>query len=221
MNNNASMRASPVPLIVIALIAYWTGTVVAMHLLEPEFDPIAVPMSVYVVGAYGVWMTVSFFVAAVIWFLLALGLARILPPTLWSKAGVVLFCIAGCGEIVMGFNPTQWPLTPPVATHTVVHLFGGLVAFYAIALGSISFSVSFRRAEHWRAVSTLAIVISLLMFALLNYRWLWRPGSSIDGLMQRVIVVLMLLWAVPVLSRWMRWSPNVAPAIGPQETSVL
>lgn len=182
---------------------------------EPEFDPVKVPISVYVLGTYGVWMTTSFFAAAAIWFLLAFGFARVLPSTLWKKVGIVLFCVAGCGEVVMGLFPgTQYPLTPPLTQQTAIHLLGALAAFNAIALGSISLSVSFRGAAHWRPVSTAAFSVSLLMFAMMNDRWLWRFGQDTDGLKERVIVALILLWFALAVSRWVRWSPKAEPVVG-------
>ena len=177
-----------------------------MHLLEPEFDPVEVPMSLYVLGTHGVWMTTSFFAAAAIWFLLGFGLARVLPSTSWTKAGLVLFCIAGCGDIVMGVFSVEYPFTPSLTPRTVVHFYGGLAAFYAIALGSLSFSVSFRRAEQWRPVSTAAIVVSVLMLAMVTTHFQRFP-QGMGGLTQRIAVALMLLWFGLTVTPWIRSSP--------------
>jgi len=209
------MRRPPaVPLIATGLVAYWLAVVVSLHFLEPEFDPIKVPISVYVLGTYGVWMTTSFFVAAVTWFLIAFGLARVLPSNVWTKAGIVLLCIAACAEVVLGFSPTQWPLTPPLTQQTVIHLISALVAFNSIAVGAISLSVSFRRTPHWRPVSTATLIVSLLLFAMLNDRWLWPMGQSTDGLKERVIVALMVVWFALVVSPWMRWRQPQGPPSG-------
>jgi len=213
MNTNASMRRpSTLPLIATGLVAYWLAVVVSLHFLEPEFDPIKVPISVYVLGTYGVWMTTSFFVAAAIWFLLAFGLARVLPSNVWTKAGVVLLCIAACAEVVLGFSPTQWPLTPPLTQQTVIHLIGALVAFNSIAVGAISLSVSFRRTPRWRPVSTATLIVSLLLLAMLNDRWLWPMGQSTDGLKERVIIALMVVWFALVVTPWMRWRQPLGAA---------
>ena len=215
MNINALMRRpSAVPLIVAALVAYLLAVVVAMHLLESDFDPVTVPMSLYVLGRYGVWMTTSFFVAAVIWFLLGFGLARALSPGLWTRAGVVLFCVASCGDIVMGLFPIEYPLTVPLTPHNNIHLFAGLAAFYATALGSISFSASFRASARWRPVSAAALILALSMLAMVHIHfWFVR---DVYGLTQRIAVALMLMWFGLVASRWIRWSPKAEAAVGPQ-----
>jgi uncharacterized protein DUF998 len=212
MNANASLRRpSAVPLIVTGLVAYWLAVVVAMHLLEPEFDPVKVPMSLYVLGTYGVWMTTSFFAAAAICFLLGFGLMSVLPPTLWTKAGIVLFCVAGCGEIVMGLFPIEQPLTSPLTPHNAIHLYGGLAALYSIALGSISYSVSFRGDEQWRPSSTAAIVVSLATLAMVYTHFSWFK-HGMDGLTQRIAAALMLLWFGLTLNPWLRWSSSAASA---------
>jgi hypothetical protein len=194
------------------LVAYWLAVVISLHFLEPEFDPVKVPISVYVLGTYGVWMTTSFFVAAAIWSLLAFGLARVLPSSGWTKAGIVLLCVAACAEVVMGFSPTQWPLTPPLTQRTVIHLIGALVAFNSIALAALSLSVSFRGTPRWRPVSTATLLVSLLLLAMLNDRWLWPMGQSTDGLKERVIVALMVVWFALVMSPWMRWRESQSAA---------
>ena len=210
--NKTFVRRPPVPLVVTGLVVYWLAVVVAMHLLEREFDPLTVPISVYVLGTYGAWMTTSFFAGAAIWFLLAFGFRRALPPTFSARAGIVLLCIAGCGEIVMGLSPTQYPVTPPFTQQTLMHLLGAVVAFNAIALGSISLSVSFRGAAQWRSVSTATLIVSLLMFAMLQDRWLWHPELSASGLKERVIVALMLLWFALAVSPWIWWSRKAETA---------
>ena len=213
MNTKASIqRPSAVPLITTGLVAYWLAVVIAMHLLEPEFDPVRVPISVYVLGTYGIWMTTSFVVAAAIYFLLAFGLAKALPPNVWTKTGVLLLCVGACGQVVAGLYPTQWPLTPPLTQQTVIHLIAAVVAFNVIAVGGICLSVSFRRTPHWRQVATATLILSLLRLAMLNDRWLWPMGQSTDGLKERVIVALMLVWFFLVVGPWMRWRQPLGAA---------
>ena len=43
-------------LLILGAEAYWASVTLAMHWLEPEFDPIRTPVSAYVHGRYGTWM---------------------------------------------------------------------------------------------------------------------------------------------------------------------
>jgi len=210
----SKQRRSVLPWLTIAIAAYWLLVVAAMHLLEPEFDPVRDYVSPYVLGAYGAWMTTSFFAGAAIAFLLAFGLARALPSTAWTKAGIVLFCIAGCGDIAMGLSPTQYPLTPPLTHQTLIHLLAGLATFNAFGLGFTSFSVSFRSTMHWRHVSMAALIVSLLLLAMFNDRWLWRLGEGTDGLKERVMIVLMFVWLGLAVTPWIRWAADAEGGIG-------
>jgi hypothetical protein len=207
MSTNTPMRhPAALPWVLAGLAVYCLAVFVAMHVLQPGLDPIKEYMSVYVLGAYGAWMTTSFFAAAAIWSLFAFGAARALPPTWWTKAGIVLFYVASCGELLMGLFPTQYPVTPPFTQRGAIHLLSGLAAFNAIALGSAFLSVSFRGSARWKSVATPALVVSVLMFAMTNDRWLWRPGQGTDGLKQRVVVALMFLWFGLAVAPWIRSS---------------
>jgi Protein of unknown function (DUF998) len=192
------------PLTVVVLVAYWAGVVVAMHLLQPQLDLVTVPMSVYVLGAHGEWMTTSFFAAAAIWLVLAFGLRRALPRTSWATAGAVLFCVAACGDVVMGLVPTQYPVIPPLTLDGAIHLVASLVAFNAFIFGSLSFARAFRGSARWSSVAAAATIVSLLMLAVLYAGLIFLARAGVNGLLQRALVVLILLWIAVVVRQWLR-----------------
>jgi hypothetical protein len=206
VNAAASPRRSPaLPLAVIVLVAYWVAVVVAMHVLQPALDPVAVPLSVYVLGAHGEWMTTSFFAAAGIWLVLAFGLRRAVVPTSLSNAGAMLYCVAACGDAVMGLVPTQYPVTPPLTRDGAIHLVASLVAFNAIAFGSLCFSRAFKGSAHWRPLSSIATILAVLMLVLL-YAGVLLSRASVTGLVQRTLVVVILVWIALIVRRWLKWS---------------
>ena len=49
-------------LISIGAALYHAVLFLSMHFLEPDFNPVRAPGSAYVVGAYGQWMTTTYFV---------------------------------------------------------------------------------------------------------------------------------------------------------------
>jgi hypothetical protein len=66
---------------VIGSVLYWSAVAIMMHVLEPEFSPIRTPMSAYVLGAYGVWMTTTYVMLSAALVCVGYGLATTLAPT--------------------------------------------------------------------------------------------------------------------------------------------
>jgi hypothetical protein len=213
MNTSASIRRPVVPFAVIALVVYWCGVAILMHLLEPEFNPFDAPLSAYVLGGYGAWMTTTYFAAAGMLLLLAFGFRRNMPPSLWTRAGIVLFCISGLADLVMGFFAMQYPMTPPLTLHGAVHAVASLVGAASMILGCVSFSWSFRALARWQPISTSSLVLALLMLGVFVVGLLSFGGSG-GGFRQRLYVGLMLLWVIVVAWHWIRWlSDPMADAI--------
>ena len=211
MNTNAATRRHPMlPLTVVGLVAYWWGVAASMHLLEPEFNPIDAPLSAYVLGNYGAWMTTTYFAAGAIMLLLAFGLRKTMPRSSSARVGTLLFCVSGCADVVMGLFPMQYPMKPPLTLHGAVHAVASLIGALTMILGSILFSRSFRNAARWKPVSTVAMVLSLLVLGVFVVGLLSFGGPG-GGLRQRVDLALMLAWMAVVVWQWIRW-PTEAPA---------
>jgi hypothetical protein len=216
MSTNAlPQRRLALPLTVVGLAAYWVGIVALVHVLEPEFNPIRVPLSGYVLGMHGAWMATSFFAAGAIWLLLALGLRTTLPSTWWTKAGALLFLFAAFGNLTLGIFPTDsLSVAPPTTLHGLIHLRATTATFNAIALGCTLFSGAFRSSTHWKPIWTATMALSLLLFVLL-YGWVFfLLGSGRDGLLERLVVVPMALWLILVVRQWIRWYVDVPRAPG-------
>ena len=112
----------------IASVVYYVLAVLAMHLVQPELDPLAVPMSVYVLGAYGSVMTTTFFVLCAGILGVGFGLIQTLPRTGAIKVAFSVTLIASAGFLIAGIFPTDWP--PPMrSTSSQLHVLGGLLAF--------------------------------------------------------------------------------------------
>lgn len=108
-------------LLVIASVVYYVLAVFAMHLLQPELDPLRVPMSPYVLGRYGPLMTTTFFVlCAGLGSLMALPAMAIAPGLFsldfrrdeyWRSVSVVALALSAgvvAAFIVGGFADALW-----------------------------------------------------------------------------------------------------------------
>ena len=151
-------------LLVVASVLYYILVVSAMHVLEPEFSPIRAPMSAYVLGAYGPFMTTTYFVLSGGLLGVAYGLVTTLRRTRFTSIAFAVVLVAAAGVFLAGIFPMDFP--PPLRTSSGrLHALGGLLAFPGIAVGLSLFSLSFRRDGYWRGVSTVLLVLAAGMIA--------------------------------------------------------
>ena len=80
-----------------------------MHLPQPELDPLMIPMSVYVFGAYGPVMTTTFFVLCAGLLGVGFGLSQTLPRTRLIKIAFALTLVGAAGVFIAGILPNDSP----------------------------------------------------------------------------------------------------------------
>ena len=197
----------PFGLLAVASVVYYVLIVLAMHVLQPELDPRHIPMSVYVLGPYGFLMTTTFFALAAGLLGVSIGLSQTLPRTRLTKVAVAVTVIACAGFLIAGIFQTDWP--PPMrSTSSQLHGLGGLVAFPAVVIASVLFSLTFRSDEFWRRVSVVALALSAgIVAAFASFYGLIaanisagvedRPAEFL-GLVQRIILGLLFVWMIVV-----------------------
>lgn len=94
-------------LLAIATVVYYFFVVFALHLMQPEVSPLRVPMSAYVLGAYGTLMTTTYFVHSAGLLGLGYGLIKTLPRTRLIKIAFIVTLIACAGVFVAGIFPIE------------------------------------------------------------------------------------------------------------------
>jgi hypothetical membrane protein len=189
-------------LLVIGAVLYWASVALTMHILEPEFSPVRAPMSAYVLGAHGAWMTTTYPVLCVALLSAGLGLATKLPATRQTRTAFVFFLVAAAGALLAGIFPMDFP-GPPRTASGRLHALGGALTFPAWVLGAFLFSLTVRR-QRWRrgSLSLVALsagsigifVISILSLIVLGYA----------GYAQRLLVALLFVWMTLVAVRLIR-----------------
>ena len=164
-----------------------------MHFVEPEFDPLKVPMSAYVGGAYGGWMTTTFFALAMALVATTFGIFAAAPRAVLSWAGAFLLITAAFGVVIAGIFPGIIAGSSSVHWHAV----GSRLAFPGMTLGSFLFSIGFCFDPNWRRISaaSLALTSAVLVVHLL---WFFGVVPSFAGLMQRLFFALFVPWIVLV-----------------------
>jgi hypothetical protein len=187
-------------LIVIGAVLYWLSVVVAMHLLEPEFNPVRDPMSAYVLGAYGPWMTTTYMALSAALLGLGYGLAKTLPRTRLTNTACLLFLVAAAATFVAGLFQMDFP-PPPRTLSGRLHALGGLLAFPTMTLGTFLFSLSFRRDGYWRTVSVPSLTLSAGIIGALLLGIVSLLTLGFGGYAQRLLIALLFAWMIVVSLR--------------------
>ena len=194
------MSSRATGLIVIVAAVYWWAVFLAMHILEPEFHPLTAPGSAYVVGAYGAWMTTTYFVLAAALVSAGLGLTTNLAVTAITRIARVAFLTAAAGAMLAGLFPMDFP-PPPRTLSGRLHTVGGVLTFLPWVIGTSLFSLRIRRDHRWvRALSTLFSVLSIGMVAILPL----SIRFDFAGAAQRLLLTRLFAWLIVVAVHLMR-----------------
>lgn len=110
-------------IIFVAAVWFWS-VFLSMHVLEPEFSPITAPGSAYVLGAYGAWMTTTYFALSAALLSAGFGVAVNVPASAVTRVACVAFVIAGIGAVLAGLFPMDFP-GPPRTVSGRLHVLGG------------------------------------------------------------------------------------------------
>ena len=121
-----SSRVTGVTVLVAA--TYWWAVFLSMHILEPEYSPLRAPGSAYVLGAYGTWMTTTYFLLAAALLSSGLGLTINLAVTVLTRIAGLAFLIAAAGAVLAGIFPMDFP-PPPRTTSGRLLALGGMLTF--------------------------------------------------------------------------------------------
>lgn len=187
-------QAARLALIAIIGIIYFFVSVVALHFLRSDYDPVKRAVSNYAVGPYGYLMTIAFFVLAVSLFALAPGLARCITLSSSSRIGLRLLKVASMSMVVAGIFPGDVNGSgSPLKITVILHWLAAGVSFLSIMIAALLLSSQFRMDERWQSFRRLAFALALgIVVGLVVYGILFFIGWF--GIGQRIYIALTLLW---------------------------
>lgn len=184
-------------LIAMATAIYWWTVFFAMHVLEPEFSPIRAPGSAYVLGAYGPWMTTTYFALSAALLSAGLGLVTILPASGLIRSAFSAFVVAGAGAVLAGLFPMDFP-GPPHTSSGRLHALGGMLCFPPWILGAFLFSLSIHRDGGWGRRSSILLALSAGSIGMLVVLVLSMLVAGFAGYAQRLVLALLFAWLTVV-----------------------
>ena len=153
---------------------------IALHFLEPEYDPRFHFMSDYAWGAYGWLMTTTFFVLGLAVLTVAVGVRDAHHSSRSARIGFGLLVIGALFVCLAGVF-RGFPL----------HDVASAVAFPSLVMAVLLLSWSFRNAAGWQVIHPATFLIAVGMFAAIVSMIV---DVGMPGLQQRAFLSLLLLW---------------------------
>ena len=201
-NGPSAPTAAPTPsapverLAGVALIgvAGFVSVVLAMHLLESDFDPRDRFVSEYVLGDWGLLMNAGFFALGVGTISLALALGRALAPSRRTRVVRWLYVCAGVATIVAGmFNSDELVdgEVTEVTAQGAIHDVASVVLFATSILAAFLLRKVFATTPGWEHRAVIAPIVGTALIA-----GFVATGALTDwfGLAQRAFVAVLVGW---------------------------
>lgn len=195
--NRPAKQSAWLGLITILGTAYWFLSVVLLHFLPTDYDPLEHQISNYATGSYGYLMSAAFIVWGIGIVALASGFWVSVIPR--PRVGSALVLIAGVALIIAGvFTGDVITKETPFSTTTsgAIHDLASIVFFLFLIVAMFVMARRFRGDERWRQVRRpsfwlgVASAVSLIAFV-------FGPiPLSVDGLGQRIFIFWLLAWVV-------------------------
>jgi len=190
----------------LAGVSLFTGVVLLLHVIRPEYDLVTRFVSEYAVTdplvlgiaciALGLGSTA-----------LVKAMTMILPRERGLRAGIVLLWIwAACITGVGLFPADEFPTINPPSWHGAIHAIFGLIGFFCFSAGSLVVSFRLHLMPSWQKVAPLLTSLSTLcaVFFVLFY-----AGLPAVGLIQRIFGAFVLTW-IAMVARTLMTRPNAS-----------
>jgi hypothetical protein len=170
--------------------------VLVLHVLNPQMNPVRVPISAYVTGYAGFLMTLAFLARALGELLLVAALALGTTRRSRSRTGLVLLTWAALCSFLVALVPGLIAAFVAGGFHNAsllaLHSVSALLGFTSLALAALFWSSRLRQDPRWRSSASVSLLLGLLVFLSL-IGFLALP-KSIAGLTERGLEVCSVCW---------------------------
>jgi hypothetical protein len=197
----AAKQVARIATVAMAATVYFVMVLIALHVLRTDYDPIALPTSVYAVGPYGFLMSSAFFSMSLASLALLIGLHRGVSGSARSRIGLGLLGVWAVGVLIA----MTFPIDLPGAAQTIsgtIHRIDGPLAFLCVTVGAILVSWRFQEDKKWRRFYRPAMILSLLMLAAYIATFVsFATASGFLGLAQRIDLAALVTWMLLTAAR--------------------
>lgn len=191
--------------VAISGVGTFTSVVVALHVLEPEFDPERRFVSEYVLGDWGWLMKVAFFALGIGLVALGVATARTLAPIRRTRVVRNLYISCGVAAFVSGLFDSDELVDGEVvdpSAHGAVHDLAGIILFGSLIAATFLLRKAFAVTPGWENRAKAAPIVGSGLVA-----GLVATATPHDwfGLAQRAFLVGIVGW-LAAQTYWLRTS---------------
>ena len=191
MNHDASPAIRPAAyLMTIAVIAF-AAVCGAAQFWRADLNPITVPLSIYLTGPGGAYVRMTYYLMGVALIVFAVGAYRASARSLRSGLALVLFAASGVLLPIVAATEL-FKGTPRESLVGLVHGVSAQATFLMLSFGMLLLSSRWRHDPRLYTGRYLGISLAWLATGVF---WLQTFMQTLPhGLMQKLLIVLMLLW---------------------------
>lgn len=192
MNNGvASPMIRPAAYLMIAAALAFAAVCGAAQYWRTDLDPIAVPLSIYLTGPGGAYVRLTYYLMGAALIVFAMAAYRATAAPLRSELALALFTIPGLLLPVVAATELFKDL-PQENLAALVHGLAAQATFLTLSFGMLLLSSRWRRDPRLSANRYAGLLLAWLATVAL---WLQVFVHNLPhGLMQKLLIVLILLW---------------------------
>ena len=195
-SRQTTKQVATAAMITIAGVAYFALTILALHFIRPDLNPISQPTSAYAVGPNSFLMTSAFFSMSLASFALVIALYQGLPQQARSRIGLALLGAWAVGVLIAMIFPMDVDGAPQTISG-MIHKTAGPLTFLTLSVGMLLVSSRFKQDAKWLPIHRTALILSLVMLvAFLATFFGFITGSGTMGLTQRIALATAVTWMV-------------------------
>ncbi len=189
-NPRSRMMSLSIGLLVIA-IANFALTACVLQWMRADLDPIAMPLSAYLIGDGGAWLRCAYYLMAASLACLAWASYRVTIPHQRSGLASALFAIAALTLPAVAITAT-YEHSAHESLARLIHSMAAQTTFLCLVMGMLLLSLRWQRDPQRQASRRMGVVLAWLAFAQMWLLALWKNAPP--GLTQKVLIALILWW---------------------------
>ena len=172
-------------------------TMVALHLLRADYNPLRRFMSEYLVGPFGFLGTAAVYILAATFLMLLVGLRLSVCSSGFLTASCVLLgvmVISACAAAVFPIDvlPPDGSLPPTFTRAAIIHILFSVLIYVSLIALLLTLGSAYKLDENWRPFSHVTLFFGFLTVTSLV--GIILAPSYLRGLAQRGTFLVVLVW---------------------------